>query len=307
MQTILGAGGDIGVFLAKALRAYTDRIRLVARNPQKVNETDELFAANLLDAEAVSAAVAGSDVAYLVVGLPYDHRIWEKQWPVVMQNVIDACCRHNCKLVFFDNIYMYAPTAIPHMTEESSVQPVSRKGKVRAQLVKMIFDAIETKGLQALIARSADFYGPGAKNGVLNVLVLNNMKKGKKANWQADAKKIHSFTYTPDAAKATAMLGNTASAYNQAWHLPTSAERLNGKQYIALAAAVMNRKPSCFVLSPFLIGLAGLFSTMIRELKEMQYQNTQDYFFDSRKFNDFFSFTPTTYAAGIRETLLHDE
>ncbi len=305
MQTILGAGGDIGTFLAKELSAYTDRIRLVARNPQKVNETDELLAANLLEAEATSAAVAGSEIAYLTVGLPYDHKIWEKQWPVIIQNVIDACCRHNCKLVFFDNIYMYHPDAIPHMTEESPVQPFSKKGKVRARLVKMIFDAIETKGLQALIARSADFYGPGAKNGILNTLVLNNMKKGKKANWQADVNKIHSFTYTPDAAKATAMLGNTASAYNQVWHLPTSAERLNGKQHIALAAEILNRKPSYFVLGPFLIGLAGLFSTTVRELKEMQYQNTQDYFFDSKKFNDFFAFTPTTYAAGIRETLLH--
>ncbi len=305
MQTILGAGGDIGVFLAKELHAYTDRIRLVARNPQQVNETDELFKANLLDAAAVSAAVAGSEVAYLVVGLPYNHKVWEKQWPVIMQHVIDACCRHNCKLVFFDNVYMYNPTAIPHMTEKSFVEPLSRKGKLRERLVKMIFEAIETRGLRALVARSADFYGPGSKNGILNTLVLNNMKNGKKANWLADVHKIHSFTYTPDAAKATAMLGNEASAYQQVWHLPTSSERLTGTQYIALTAQILNTKPSCFVLGNFLIGIGGLFSPTIKELKEMQYQYAQDYFFDSKKFNDFFAFSPTTYADGIKETLLH--
>lgn len=304
MQTILGAGGDIGIFLAKELTKYTDKIRLVARNPQKVNADDELFTADLTDATAVLNAVAGCEVAYLTVGLPYDYRVWKKQWPVVMQNVIDACCRHHCKLVFFDNVYMYDKNAIPDMWEDSPVNPPSKKGKVRAQLVQMIFDEINTRGLKALIARSADFYGPGAKNGVLNVLVLDNIKKGKRANWQSDVSKVHSVTYAPDAAKATAMLGNSDTAYNQVWHLPTAAERLNGRQFIELAAKTLNRKPSYFVLTPFLITLAGLFSRTIAELKEMQYQNNQDYFFNSKKFCDTFQFTPTSYAEGIKNCLL---
>lgn len=36
-QTILGAGGAIGVELAKALSVFTSDIRLVGRNPKKVN------------------------------------------------------------------------------------------------------------------------------------------------------------------------------------------------------------------------------------------------------------------------------
>lgn len=46
-QTILGAGGAIGIELAKALTAYTTDIRLVGRNPKKVNTTDQLFQADL--------------------------------------------------------------------------------------------------------------------------------------------------------------------------------------------------------------------------------------------------------------------
>jgi len=42
MQTILGANGTIGSVLARELTAYTSKIRLVSRNPKKVNETDEL-------------------------------------------------------------------------------------------------------------------------------------------------------------------------------------------------------------------------------------------------------------------------
>jgi len=50
MQTILGAGGPIDVELAKALPKYTDKIRLVSRNPKRINDTDELVSADLTQA-----------------------------------------------------------------------------------------------------------------------------------------------------------------------------------------------------------------------------------------------------------------
>lgn len=305
MQTILGAGGDIGRLLAKKLKQYTNKIRLFARNPSQVNGDDELYPGNLLNAEEVSNAVKGADVAFLTAGLKYDVRIWEKQWPVIMQNVINACLEHQCRLVFFDNVYLYDKQAIPDMKEDSAVNPPSKKGKIRAKLVEMINAAIASGSLKALIARSADFYGPGAKNGILNILVLNNYVTGKKANWQSDTTRVHSLTYTPDAAKATALLGNTDSAFNQTWHLPTSTERLTGKQLIEIAANAAGCKPSYFVLSPFMLTLAGLFSRQIKELVEMQYQNNQDYFFNSEKFNSTFHFTPTSYQGGIRQTIAY--
>lgn len=177
------------------------------------------------------------------------------------------------------------------MTEKSPINPPSKKGKVRLQNVDLINDAILNKKLKALIARSADFYGPSAKNGILNIMVLNNVAKGKKANWQADADKIHSFTYVPDAAKATALLGNTESAYGQVWHLPTSAERLTGRQFIKMATEMTNMKNSYMLLGSFTLSFIGVFNRTIKELVEMQHQNTQDYFFNSNKFCKTFSFT----------------
>jgi len=306
MQTILGAGGDVSRALAKELKHFTSKIRLVSRHPERVNADDELMALDLTKREDVMKAIKGSDVVYLVVGLKYDLRIWQAQWPVIVQHVIDGCLEYNCKLVFFDNVYMYDKNAIPDMTEESPLNPPSKKGKVRLQNVELINNAIRYKNLKAVIARCADFYGPSSKNGILNVLVLNNIVNGKKANWQADADKIHSFTYTPDAAKATAILGNTDSAYGQVWHLPTSAERLTGRQYIKMATGMVNTKNSYLLLNTFLLSLIGIFNRTIKELVEMQYQNTQDYFFNSDKFCKTFSFTPTSYEDGIREVLTEE-
>lgn len=294
----------MGKLLANELKPYTDTVRLVSRNPTRVNDDDELVAADLRDAVAVDRAVAGTAVAYLVVGLKYDHRVWEKDWPIIIRNVVDACLKHGVKLVFFDNVYMYDVAEIPHMTEASAMNPPSKKGKVRLEVVRVIEEAVSQQGLQALIARSADFYGPGADNGILNQLVLTPVSGGKKARWQADPHKVHSFTYTVDAAKATALLGNTDSAYGQSWHLPTSAERWTGAQYIAEACRLKGMKPSYSVLGRFLITLGGLFSRTIAELGEMQYQNDRDYFFDSRKFTEAFDFRPTGYEAGIRAVMV---
>ena len=301
MQTILGSGGAIGKPLAKELLTYTDKIRLVARNPKKVNETDELFKADLTNAGNVDNAVAGSQIVYLTVGLEYKLKVWQRQWPLVMKNVIEACKKHQAKLVFLDNVYLYAPDEMKNMTENSRIDPASKKGKVRAELIKMLFTEIDAGRLTGLVARSADFYGPKALSSPLGVMVPDNFKKNKKAFWQADAGKIHSFTYTPDAAKATALLGNTEDAYNQTWHLPTSSEKLTGKDFIEKIATEMNVKPRFYILSKTMISVLGIFIPLVKELKEMLYQYDRDYFFNSEKFTNRFPFKPTTYDEGITE------
>ena len=90
---------------------------------------------------------------------------------------------------------------------------------------------------------------------------------------------------TPDAAKATALLGNTDDAYNQVWHLPTDKNTLTGREFINLFAKEMNVKSKVFVMPMWLIKLLGLFIPVLKEMPEMMYQYDRDYFFDSSKFD----------------------
>lgn len=71
MQTILGANGQIGEELARELkRNFTSDIRIVGRNAQKVNDTDEVFLADLSIRENAVEAVRDSEIAYFTLGLP---------------------------------------------------------------------------------------------------------------------------------------------------------------------------------------------------------------------------------------------
>ncbi len=303
MQTILGANGTIGSVLAKELKDHTNQIRLVSRNPKKVNETDELFPADLSDPIQVEKAIEGSEIVYLLVGFDYNIKVWQNQWPKLMCATIDACIKHKAKLVFFDNVYMYDIHAIPHMTENSVINPSSKKGAVRKEIADMIMNEVKSGKLTALIARSADFYGPNNEKSFLIEIVYNNIKKGKKPNWIIDANKKHSFTYTPDAAKATALLGNTEDAYNQVWHLPTDKNTLTGKEIIGLFTKEMNAKNTFSVLPMWLLKILGLFIPIMKEMPEMMYQYDRDYFFDSSKFDKRFSFKTTTYQEGVKLTV----
>ena len=307
MQTILGAGGIIGNETAKALIHYTKKIRLASRHPKPVNETDEVLKTDLTVASDVDAAVSGSEIVYLTAGFKYNTKVWENTWPHVMKNVLDACKKHGAKLVFFDNIYMYHPKAIPNIREDSRVDPVSKKGKVRARIARMIMDEVEKGNVEGMIVRAADFYGPGAFNvSVLIETVFKNLSAGKKAYWLGSSKNKHAYTYTPDAGKATALLGNTPDAYNQVWHLPTDPDAMTGDQWVEAIAAEMNVKPGIQQVPKFMVRMLGLFDPTMREFVEMMYQYEQDYIFNSSKFNKRFKFKTTSYSDGIKEIVKAD-
>jgi nucleoside-diphosphate-sugar epimerase len=304
MQTILGSGGTIGTLLARELTAYTKEIRLVSRHPRKVNETDQLLSCDLINKDQVLNAVDGSEIAYLTVGLPYRTKIWQTTWPVIMDNVIAACKKHGCKLVFFDNMYMYDAGHLSFMTEDTPVNPPSAKGKMRAQIAARLMEEASNGQLQVLIARSADFYGPAMDQGSLLMEgVFKRYQQGKKANWLCSVQYKHSHTYTPDAAKGTAMLGNDQTAFQQIWHLPTAAEPPTGREWMEAVARELSIAPNYMVASRFVVRLMGLVNPIMREFVEMLYQYDRDYVFDSSKFNQHYNFQPTSYEQGIKAVL----
>ena len=133
-------------------------------------------------------------------------------------------------------------------------------------------------------------------------MVFENYSKGKRAQLLLSDKFRHSQIYTPDAGKATAILGNTESAFNQVWHLPTDKNALTMKQIAQQAAAAFGVKPDYMVLKMWMIKMAGLFDHNVKEAVEMLYQSDSDYLFDSTKFDKAFDFKTTIYSEGIAQT-----
>lgn len=301
MFVVLGAGGAMGDELVQQLTARQLPFRLVSRRAHAHQGAAEVMHLDLTDKDQAVLAVKGASVAYLLVGLKYNRKVWEEQWPKIMSNTIEACKRSGTKLVFFDNVYMYGRVKGP-MTEVTPFEPCSRKGEIRAGIAEQLLKEWKAGNLTAMIARSADFYGPYAMTGVANAMVFDPLSKGKSAMCLVDDSQPHSYTYTPDAARGLMSLVESEAAWNQTWHLPTAANPLTGKELIRRAAEALNVKPKYRVLSLSMVKMAGWFNPIVREVYEMLYQNDLPYVFDSSKFTGVFGYAATPYDDGIRTT-----
>lgn len=301
-HTILGAGGSIGNTLTNVLLKSNESVRLVSRSNYSFKGV-ESYNADISSYEETSNSIEGSDIVYLLAGLPYDRKSWSELWPAIMKNVIDACKKHDAKLIFFDNVYMYGKVE-GKMNESTPYFPSSVKGEIRATVANMLNNEMKRNNFRAMIARSADFYGPYATNSsVLYFLAIDKMMKNKKAQWLADDTKLHSFTYTLDCARAINLLWKNAECSQQVWHLPTQSPALTGNALITLIANELGVEPNYTVLKKWMLKIVSLFDKTVYESLEMIYQSEFDYQFDSNKFNDYFNFKPTSYEVGIHERI----
>ncbi|WAA65583.1 NAD-dependent epimerase/dehydratase family protein [Microbacterium oxydans] len=308
MQTILGANGQIAVELARELnRNHTTALRLVSRNPRKVNDTDTLARADLLDAAQTAAAVEGSDVVYFTAGLPADTELWERQFPTMLRNALDATRNAGAKFAYFDNTYMY-PQDDRVQTEDTPFAPVGPKGRVRAAMASMVLDEMARGEIPVLIARAPEFYGPGRTQSFTNALLLDRIRNGRRPLIPVRADVQRTLIWTPDASRALATLGNTPDAFHQTWHLPTDPDRPTYREFVAIIDDVFDRRRASgyTVIPKWLLRAAGIVSPQAREIEELLPRYEYDNRFDSSKFAARHpGFAVTSYRQGIE--LIHQE
>ncbi|HEE9786416.1 TPA: NAD-dependent epimerase/dehydratase family protein [Enterobacter soli] len=302
MQTILGASGQIARELARELkRNYTDDLRLVSRHPQKVNDSDMTCAADLLDAQQTRNAVKGSDTVYFAAGLPPDSALWERQFPTMLKNALEAARMAGAKFVYFDNTYMYPQSNTPQ-TEETRFAPRGRKGKVRAAMADRVLDEMKRAEIPVLIGRAPEFYGPGKTQSFTNALILDKLKSGKRPRVPLRDDNLRTLIWTPDASRALAVLGNTPDAYGQSWHLPCCDDRLTYQQFVTLACDIFGQQADYSVISKLAFTAAGLVSKGAREIRELLPRYEFDNLFESEKFKQRFpDFAVTTYREGLEK------
>jgi nucleoside-diphosphate-sugar epimerase len=299
MHTILGAGGPTANALTKTLMDNNEVVRLVSRRPSKIKAANVSWRkADLLVYSEILEASKGSTVIYMCAGLVYDKEIWKVQWPVIIQNLIDVSKELQCRLIFFDNVYMYGLVNGP-MTEETPYNPGSVKGEVRARVATQLMEEVKAGNIRASIARAADFYGTDSMNSFLDMMVLDKFAKKQRAQWIGKASTLHNFTFIPDTGTSLYRLGQDPGTDNQIWHLPT-APPLRGIEFIQMAAAVYGVPPKFFGISKFMLQLIGLFNKAVAGTVEMYYQYDHDYIFDSSKFENALQIKPTPYLEGIR-------
>ncbi len=299
---VLGASGAVGKAVIQALQARKLKIIAVARS-KKRNDIP-CRNADLLVPEQARVAVQGATHVYLCVGLPYHKKVWQRDFPLIMQNVMTACKSAGARLIYLDNIYMYGPAPLTVPFDENHPQnPTTHKGRARKQTTDILLNAVAKGEIEALVGRAADFYGPGAINSPFYISFLDRMLQGKAPQSIALPGVKHTYAYVPDIGRALVELALDDSAYGQVWHLPVG-EPVTMEEMLAHFNTALGAHHKVNFLAPWMRKIISLFVPVLKEAGEMMYQYETDYVMSFEKFKQQFpGFELTPYQDGVAEMI----
>jgi nucleoside-diphosphate-sugar epimerase len=292
--------GAVGRATVARLLAEGRHVRIAQRSrPDDLPTAVPFTAIDMLDAASVTAAMAGAAQAVIAIGFAYEGRVWTRDWPQAMRNMLVAAEAHGTRLVFVDNLYMYGPQTEP-LREDMPLTAHGQKPAARAEVTRL-WQAV-TDRVRFAALRAPDFYGPGVTLSHLGDLVFGALGKGKAAQLIVSADTPHEVAYVPDIARAVVeLLDAPDSDFGQAWHIP-SAPTTTLREIISLGAAAIGVTPRLITLPFWVQPLLAPFVPMLSEIREMRFQWDRPYRVDASRFARRFGFVPTPFAVGAAET-----
>jgi nucleoside-diphosphate-sugar epimerase len=302
LHTLFGAG-QIGYPLAQQLLSAGKRVRIIKRSSAHVPTGSEMVLGDASDPAFCANAARGATTIYHCMNPPYNTRIWAELIPRYMDNLIAAAAGTSARLVVLDNLYMLGrPNGHP-LSEDTPMNPCSRKGEIRARAAERLFDAHRRGDVVAAIGRASDFYGPGGTMTGLGDFFWPRALAGKTAYSPYPLDAVHTYHYVPDVAAGLAAIGCAdGNAYGKPWMLPcVPAGSL--RELIVRLAGPLGRKLPVGQLPRWLLKTMGIFSPLFRELDEMLYQWAEPFVVDDRRFRERFQLLPTNVEQAARETV----
>ncbi|MCM9076712.1 MULTISPECIES: NAD-dependent epimerase/dehydratase family protein [Streptomyces] len=277
-QVVIGFG-PAGAATARLLAEQGHTVRVVTRSGRSPEPGIEHVALDATDTDRLSGAARGAAAIHNCAAPPY-HR-WADDWPALSSSLCAAAEATGAVLVMLGNLYGYGPVDGP-MTEELPLAATGPKGRVRAEVWERARELHGQGRIRAVEVRASDFFGPGVTDGGhLAARVVPPLLRGKPVTTLGDPDAPHSWTYLPDVARTLCAAAQDERAWGRAWHVPTQPP-LSVREMVGRLCARAGTGPVAVRRLPSaVIGVASLFSPLIRELKEIRYQFDRPFVVDS--------------------------
>jgi nucleoside-diphosphate-sugar epimerase len=303
---IFGAAGAIGIPVAEELDRRGIPFRVVGRSREKLERTfsrlphAEVFPADLSASRDAGAAARGVDTIIYCVGLPYPSHSLH---PVLARTTVEAAKMVGVsRLILVSSVYPYGVPRTSRVAETHPREPHTQKGKYRKEQEDVVLGAHTPGGLQTLVVRLPDFYGPNADLSLAH-MIFDAAVKGKTANWVGPANTPHEFVFTPDVGPVIADLASHDDCFGQAWNFGGPSPIVT-MDFITRVYRAVGRAPKYREMGATLLKLVGIFNPEIREVVEMLYlQETPVILDDSKLLARFPATRKTSYDDGIRLTV----
>jgi nucleoside-diphosphate-sugar epimerase len=249
---VLGASGGFGGQVAQALQVAGWRVNRYRRGTDMV------------------AAAQGADL--IVNGLnPPAYHDWDRLIPEITTSVLAAGKASGATLLVPGNVYPYGMEPGP-WGPDTPHRPVSRKGRIRAEMEARYRDAAD-RGQRTILLRGGDFLLPEAPQMVMNRIVLGQAAKGK-ITALGDPDALHAYAYLPDMARAAVglvALGDALPAYAD---IPFAGHAFTISDLAARISRLTGRPMRVKRFPLWLFTVTSPFWELARELREMLYLNS---------------------------------
>jgi len=300
-HVVFGATGGVGGAVVAELLRRGNSVRAVSRGGN-APEGAEGAAADAADAAEAAAAARGAGVVYHCVNPGYTR--WPELLPPVSRSILGAAESSGAKLVFADNLYAYGPVDGP-LREDMPPTASGPKGRTRVEVAAEMLAAHQDGRVRVTIGRASDYYGPGGANSASGEPVFGRVLAGKRPQWTGKLDVPHTFHYLPDIARGLVTLAERPEADGGVWHLP-AAEPVTAQEFFDLVFEAAGRPTpaKAQIAGPALLAVAGIFSPMLRELRETAYQFRRPFVIDSSKFEGAFGrLEPTPHREAVERTV----
>ena len=300
-QVVFGATGAIGSAVVTVLVHAGRVVRAVSRGGQAPDGAVGV-AADASDPAQAARAAAGASVIYHCASPPYTR--WPELFPALTGSILGAAESSGAKLVFADNLYAYGPVAVP-LREDLPAVARGRKGRTRVQMAAQLLAAHRNGQARVVIGRASDYYGPHGTGSTAGETVFGRILAGKKPQWPGRLDQPHTFHYLSDIARGLVVLADRRDADGQVWHLP-AAEPLTAQQFFDMIAKAAGRPVPVHasIAGPALLTVAGIFSPLLREMRETTYQFRAPFVIDASKFQAAFGpLEPTPHRDAVPRTV----
>ncbi|MBP0589031.1 NAD-dependent epimerase/dehydratase family protein [Paraburkholderia sp. LEh10] len=302
---LFGAAGAAGLSIAHALSAAGRRYRVIGRGRAALQASfgqdplADIATWNPDDPASIAAAATGLQTAVYLVGVPY-HEF--AKHPVLMQKTLDGFRAAGVqRLILIGTVYPYGRPRSHPVTESHPRAPHTFKGKMRLAQENLVIDAHGRDGLDTLVLRLPDFYGPGVERSFLH-RVFEGAARGTRAQMIGPIDVPHEFVFMPDVGPVVERLSRTPEAFGRVLHL-AGAGTITQREVAARAYALAQRQPKLMVAGKSMLRVMGLFDPMLRELVEMHYLLTDPVVLDDSALARLIGpVTKTSYEAGIAQS-----
>ena len=302
MKNMVFGTGPLAWWVMQTLLEKGDTVALASRSG-KINNTlpdkVEIHACDATQPDEVANICQDMDAVYFCAMPPYTN--WPDLFPPLVVGFLKGVARTKAKVIFGDNLYLYGPTQGTRINETVAHEAAGHKGRTREFVARQFMAAHEREDNLITIGRASDFYGPHTLNAVLGEMFFKPALAGKTVNLLGDIDLPHTFSYIKDFAKGLVTLGNNESAFGEAWHTP-NAPTVSTRDMLKLIEAELESKIKVRVSGNTMISLLGIFSPMIKEIKEMMYTWEEPYVVDHSKFEAAFGAEFTSHEVAIKET-----